>query len=180
MGFTDHALLEDLRLGLPEAVSIWYKKYSPQIQRFVSRKVSSESDVEEIVRETFLKCLRHLPLFQGKASIKTWMIKIASHEVADFYRKRYAKKFIHAIPLTHLLQIEDVKNMHETAESVKEVLKGMRQDYRELLLLKYVDHISVKEIATLMQRSVKSIESDLFRARKEFRVLYLTVSETSA
>lgn len=179
MSFTDHALLEDLRLGLPEAVSVWYKKYYPQVSRYVGRRIKFQADVEEIVRETFLNCLRHLPLFQGKSSIKTWMFKIATHEISDFYRKRYAKKFIHAIPLTHLLLAEDPKDIHETADSVKEVLKQMRQDYRELLLLKYVDHISVKDIAVQMKRSVKSIESDLFRARKEFRALYATLSEPS-
>ncbi len=176
MSHTDHYLLEDLRLGLPEAVSVWYKKYNPLVYSFVARRIKASTDIEEIVRETFLNCLRHLPLFQGKSSIKTWMFKVATHEIADFYRKRYAKKFIHSIPLTNLLIPENPKDIHETAEYVKEVLKHMRQDYRELLLLKYVDHISVRDIAALLKRSVKSIESDLFRARKEFRTLYLTLS----
>lgn len=175
---TDFTLLEDVKLGLPEAVSIWYKKYSPYLTRFVARRVSSRHDVEEIVRETFLNCLRHLPLFRGQSSIRTWMSKIASHEIADYYRRRYAKKFIHALPLTNLIVTEDPKDMHETSEYVKEVLVHMRQDYRELLLLKYVDHISVKEIAQKLHRSVKSIESDLFRARQEFRTLYATLSSS--
>lgn len=173
---TDFTLLEDVKLGLPEAVSIWYKKYSPYITRFVSRRVNASHDVDEIVRETFLNCLRHLPLFQGKSSIKTWMTKIASHEIADYYRRRYAKKFIHALPLSKVIVSEDPKDMHETSEYVKEVLTHMRQDYRELLLLKYVDRISVKDIAEKLHRSVKSIESDLFRARQEFRSLYITLN----
>jgi len=49
----------------------------------------------------------------------------------------------------------------------------MKKEYRELLLLKYIDKMRVKEISILLDRTVKSIESDLFRAREEFRVIYL-------
>lgn len=176
----DQILLEDLRLGLPEAVAAWYKKYSSYLHYYIAKKISSKKDVEEIVRETFLNCLRHLPLFRGQSSLKTWMTKIASHEVADYYRRRYAKKFIRALPLSQLIISEDPQNMHQTSEYVKDVLRHMRQDYRELLLLKYVDRKTVKTIAKRLRKSVKSIESDLFRARQEFRILYATLSNTDA
>lgn len=171
----DEALLTDLKLGLPEAVEVWYRKYLPIVQKFVGQKIDNKKDVEEISRETFLNCLRDLPLFQGRSSLKTWMLKIASHEVADYYRRRYAKKFINAIPLSNYLFHEDPKNMHETSGYVVEVLKRMRAEYKELIILKYVDNLSVKEIAEKIHKSIKSVESDLFRARKEFRVIYQTV-----
>jgi RNA polymerase sigma-70 factor (ECF subfamily) len=171
----DNALTTDLKLGLPEAVEIWYRKYYPVVHKFIALKIDNNKDVEEITRETFLNCLRDLPLFQGRSSLKTWMLRIASHEVADYYRRRYAKKFIKAIPLSHLLFTEDPKNMHETSVYVVEVLRRMRAEYKELIILKYVDNLSVKEIAMTINRSIKSVESDLFRARKEFRILYHTV-----
>lgn len=170
-----HALIADLKLGLPEAVELWYREYSPYLHAYVSTRISQQADVEEIVRETFLNCLRQLPLFQERSTLKTWMTKIASHEVADYYRRKYAKRIIKSIPLSSFLLTEDPKNMHETSELVTEILKRMRADYAELLRLKYIDQIGVKDIATLLQRSVKSIEADLFRARKEFKELYATM-----
>lgn len=175
----EKALLTDLRLGLPEAVTVWYKKYGPVIEKYVSRKIDNTRDVEEVVRDTFVNCLRHLPLFQEQSTLKTWMISIANHEVADYYRKRYAKKFIVALPLTHLLFEESPKNMHETSEIVSQALSALRDDYRELLMLKYVDQYSVKDIAEKFGRTIKSIESDLFRARSEFRAVYSTLDQTS-
>lgn len=171
------ALIADLKAGIPEAVEVWYRSYMPVIQRFVSHKVDNKKDVEEIARETFLNCLRQLPLFQQRSTLKTWMLKIASHEVADYYRKRYAKKFIHAIPLSGLLFVESPKDMHDTSGAVVKTLSQMKTEYKQLLLLKYVDQISVREIAQQFDRSVKSIESDLFRARKEFRALYLNLEK---
>ncbi len=172
----DTALISDLKSGIPEAVEVWYRKYLRTVQAFINTKVDNKKDVEEITRETFLNCLRDLPLFLGKSSLKTWMFRIASHEVADYYRRRYAKKFIHAIPLSTYLFHEEPKRMHETSSYVVEVLKRMRNEYKQLIILKYVDNLSVKEIALKVNRSIKSVESDLFRARKEFRVLYQTVS----
>lgn len=174
--YNEHALVVDLKLGLPEAVDVWYKSYHKTVTSFVSKKIDHTHDVDEIVRETFLNCLRQLPLFQEKSSLKTWMLKIASHEIADYYRRKYAKKIVKSIPLSTFLLAEDPKNMHETSEYVVEVLHRMRADYSELLMLKYVDQISVKEIARRLQRSIKSIEADLFRARKEFRELYATMN----
>ncbi|MEO8581547.1 MAG: RNA polymerase sigma factor [Patescibacteria group bacterium] len=174
--YQETALIIDLKLGLPEAVEIWYRKYTPIIQKFISLKIDNKKDVEEISRETFLNSLRDLPLFQGKSSLKTWMLRIAAHEVADYYRRRYAKKFVHSIPLSNFLFHEDPKNMHDTSEYVVEVLKRMKIEYKQLIILKYVENLSVKEIATRIHKSIKSVESDLFRARKEFRVLYQTVS----
>lgn len=171
----EKALITDLKLGLPEAVDIWYKTYSPALHKFVSRKLSNQLDVEEVVREIFLNCIRQLPLFQEKSTLKTWMFKIATHEVADYYRRQYAKKLVRAIPLSSMLLVEPTQDMHGTSEYVLEVLKHMRADYKELLLLKYVDQISVKDIAARLQRSIKSVEADLFRARQEFKSLYATI-----
>ena len=166
------ALVSDLKLGLEEAVEVWYRQYFQLVLTFISRKIDNKKDAEEITRETFLNCLRQLPLFQQKSTLKTWMFRIASHEVADYYRRRYAKKFIHSLPLSNLLFIENPRDMHETSQAVVDTLKKLRTDYKQLLLLKYVEHVPVKEIARQLGRSIKSVESDLFRARQEFRLEY--------
>lgn len=169
----ESALLEGLKDGLPQAVEYWFKHFQPKVLAFVSTKVSIEKDAEEITQEIFLNCLKHLPLFRGESSILTWMYSIARHEVADYYRKKYAKKAISLLPLNEILQIEDVKDAHTVSENVRQVFYQMTQEHRELLLLKYIDQKKVKDIADELGKSVKSVESDLFRARIEFKRLYL-------
>lgn len=100
------------------------------------------------------------------------MKSIARHEVADYYRKRYAKKALRTLPLSELVLGVEISNSSETSEKVVAVLKKMKRDYQELLLLKYVDRKKVKDIARELGRTVKAVESDLFRARRDFRVLY--------
>lgn len=169
----ESVLLEGLKDGSPQAVEYWFKHFQPKVLALVSTKVSLEKDAEEITQEIFLNCLKHLPLFRGESSILTWMYSIARHEVADYYRKKYAKKAISLLPLTDLLHLEDVKDAHEVSENVRQVFYQMTQEHRELLLLKYIDQKKVKDIADELGKSVKAVESELFRARVEFKRLYL-------
>lgn len=168
----DLHLLQELKAGQPQAVQRWFTEYHPLILRFILSKVESEKDAEELAQETFIHCLQHLPLFRGEASILTWMQGIARHEVADYYRKFYAKKAIKALPLNELIGDAHVSDAHETSEKVKRVFRALSHEHQELLLLKYVDGKKVSEIARELGRSVKAIESDLFRARQTFKTLY--------
>lgn len=165
-------LLAALKNGEPQAVEQWFKEYHRVILRFVKTKITSDHDAEEITQEVFINCLKHLPLFRGNASIKTWMLGIARHEVADFYRKRYAKKAILALPLSELLSETSIGDAHDVSEKVRQVIQAMSDHNRELLLLKYIDGKKVGEIAQEMGKSIKAIESELFRARQEFKALY--------
>lgn len=169
-------LLQDLKAGSPKAVERWYRLYEPKMRRLIATKVSVAADVDELVQDTFQSCLKHLPLFRGDASIATWMTRIAQHEVADYYRKKYAKKAIRALPLAEFLLLERPHNAHETSERVKEVLKQLPAAYQELLMMKYVDRKKVQEIAAELGRTVKAVESDLFRAREAFRLEYQSIS----
>jgi RNA polymerase sigma-70 factor (ECF subfamily) len=173
MSVTPDALLAALKTGDPQAVADWFKAHHRPLLRFVRAKISSETDAEEIVQETFINCLKHLPLFRGNSSIKTWMQGVARHEIADYYRKKYAKKAISALPLTDLITTCGIDDAHEVSEKVRQVFDRMSSQNRELLLLKYIDGKKVEEIAQEMGRTIKAVESELFRARQEFKLLYL-------
>ena len=169
---TEHELLCALKAGEPAAVREWFVLYKADIQRMVSVKVAVAADVDELVQQTFLNCLRQLPLFRGEASLKTWMLAIARHEVADYYRKKYAKKALQTLPLSDLVLSAPIDDAHVVSEKVSEVLDKMSDRSREILLQKYVDGKCVAAIAEEFGKSVKAIESELFRARSEFRALW--------
>lgn len=169
----DKVLLGRLKSGEAKAVREWYGEYNPRILQFISKKISSSSDCEEIAQEVFVGCLKHLPLFRGRASIFTWMCSIARHEVADYYRKKYAKKALKYVPLGEMILGGEIHDAHESADKVKQVLSEMKAESGELLLKKYVDRKKVSEIGLELGKTAKAIESDLFRARREFRRLYV-------
>ncbi len=168
----DSRLLERLRAGEKMAVQEWFNLYYDRLLAVVLVKVSNPKDAEEIVQETFLNCLKHLPLFRGDSSIWTWMNAIVRHEIADYYRKIYAKKTLETLPLHEWLLSREVHDSHEISQQVRLVLNKMRRGYKNLLVMKYVEGKKVAAIARELDRTSKAVESDLFRAREEFRVLW--------
>jgi RNA polymerase sigma-70 factor (ECF subfamily) len=176
---TEKMLLAGLREGQSAAVAEWYRLYKGKISRLIQQKISVTKDAEEIVQDTFLNCLRHLPLFRGECSIDTWMARIAHHEVADYFRRKYAKKVLKVSPLSDLIDDLEIENAHQVAghvtQEVKAVLAQMSQEMREILLMKYVDERKVDDIAHDLGKTVKAVESLLFRARRDFRGKYASL-----
>jgi RNA polymerase sigma-70 factor (ECF subfamily) len=168
----DVQLLADLRTGDPRAVEVWFQRYHDRLLRYVVQRITVTKDAEELVQETFMNCLKHLPLFRGNSSVWTWMCGIAKHEIADYFRKKYAKRALKTFPLGELLIAESPQDAHETAVLVKKVLSKMGAQSAELLQAKYVDSKKVSQIALELGKSAKAIESELFRARQEFKSLW--------
>ena len=165
-------LVELIKLGDAAAVDHWYERFETVVSRYIRSKISVVMDAEELTQQTFLHCLSSLNLFRGEASLKTWMLRVAHHEVADYYRKQYAKRALQTLPLTQWLLTEPIHDAHEVSQRVLAVLNKMSSASKELLLQKYVDNKRVAELAEERAVTEKSIESQLFRARNEFRELY--------
>lgn len=165
-------LVLQLQQGDQKAVARWFTEYHDRLLSVALLKVSVQQDAEELVQETFLNCMKQIALFRGGSSLWTWMNAVLRHEISDYYRKKYAKKAIKTLPLFEKLKVDEIKSSSDISNRVAAILTTMRADYRELLLLKYIDKLQVVEIADKWGRTTKAIESDLFRARKEFQYLW--------
>lgn len=174
----EEKLIAGLKVGDSRAVSEWFSLYYTTLVTVASTKISSRQDAEEVVQECFLNCLKQIGLFRSQSSLLTWMNAILRHEISDYYRKKYAKKALQTLPLLEKIVAHPVHDSHAVSHKVTHVLTQMRAEYRELLLQKYVDALRVKDIALEKGRSCKAVESDLFRAREEFRSLWLLEKST--
>src|SRR3990167_7609935 len=87
-------LIKEVLEGKRGAATRFYRELAPTVRRYLRVKLARSEDVEEITQDVFLSALDSLPLFRGEAEIKTWMLSIARHEVADYYRKRYVRRTV--------------------------------------------------------------------------------------
>lgn len=143
--------------------------------RVAVKKAQNKRDAEDLVQETFINCLKNIHVFRENSSLKTWMISILRHEIADYYRKKYAKKAIKTLPLSDFILQRRIEDSSHVSARVKQVLGKMLERRKKLLLMKYVDEMAVKEIAEQVGRTFKAVESDLYRARESFKELYLAL-----
>ena len=174
----DADMLRRLHGGDRTAMAELYDRYFDRLYSLVFNQVDRNRDIaEDIVQETFLAALKSAKGFKGRSSAYTWLCSIAYHKVADHYRRqsRERKRMVSGIDVD---TVDDTENpgrqpqpdslieSAETRQVVNEALAKLPWDYRQVLILKYLEEMSVLEIGQIMDRSPKSIEGLLTRSRK--------------
>ena len=174
----DADMLKRLRDGDRTAMAELYDRYFDRVYSLVFNQVDRNRDVaEDIVQETFLAALKSAKGFKGRSSAYTWLCSIAYHKVADHYRRqsRERKRMVSGVDVDTVdvsenpgtqPQPDSLIESAETRQVVNEALAKLPWDYRQVLILKYVEELSVQEISQIMDRSPKSIEGLLTRSRK--------------
>ncbi len=170
-------IVKEVLEGKKGAATAFYKEFAVKLRRYLNTKLPEE-EVEEILQDTFLSAFDSLPLYRGESSILTWLISIARHEVADFYRKRYVRQAVEkTTPLfenmvSEVLSPEFVMEKKKVEKKFFYTYHKLSGQYQDILSYRYEMSMSVKEIAQRMDLSFKATESLLYRARLAFREEY--------
>ena len=175
---TEKQLVAKVLTNNKKAINLFYQTYQPKLLNYIRKKVDNLKDAEEILQDTFLSSLDTLPLFKFNSSLSTWLISISRHEISDFYRRRKIKALIFS-HFPFLKKIVDKALGPELALQEKEAkqkiistFKNLTEGYSQILRLKYVDGLSMKQIAKKLGKTVKAVESKLTRARLAFQKEY--------
>jgi RNA polymerase sigma-70 factor (ECF subfamily) len=161
------------------AVENLYRTHVDAVFRFVYRRVQERyEDAEEITQDTFLTALNLAPQFRGDASVLTWLCALARIRIIDFYRRHNREK---RIPHDKMAAIEEaIEHAATTADPfqsldeallVDGLMAAVTEPEREALLLRYVEGLSLREIATQLGRTEKGVDGLIDRAKKKQREL---------
>jgi RNA polymerase sigma-70 factor (ECF subfamily) len=165
------ALLNRNRKAAAEFVSL----YSDSVHAYVYRRLMPRADlVDDLVQDVFLSAWDGLLKFEGRSSLKTWLLGIARHKVEDYYRTQ-----LREMPLDDgedaLLDVADDPQMDLAVDRTRamlrtqSVLEELPEPSRLLLLWRYWEKRSLREIAETIGKSEKAVERALARARQQFR-----------
>jgi len=162
-----------------KSINRLYKIYQPRLLNFILRKVNNKKDAEEILQDTFISSLDSLPLFSHRSSLYTWICSIARHEIAHSYRWKKLKTIIFS-RLPFLKKIVDqalgpdlALQEKEAKQKIYRTFKNLSEGYSQILRLKYIEGLSMAQISQKLDKSVKAVESKLFRASLAFQQQYV-------
>ena len=164
--------------GDSKAVVEFYKSYSPKILFYLSKKLPSFEDAQELTNDVFLEAIDSLSLLQREENTSAWLYRIAHNKMVDFYRKRKIKSILLSqmpflqIVANEINQPEFQFEKDKIRDRIELTLHNISEKYRKILILHYEEEISVKELAKIFNLSFKATESLLFRARQSFRLAY--------
>jgi len=181
----DHAdrfLVARLLRGDEEAFTSFFDASFAPLFRFALPRLDGDEDAaEEIVQTTLMRAIRKLSTYRGEAALLTWLTTICRRELATYYERR--KKVPPMLGLAEdLPEIraaleslggdENLLQRRETARLVQAVLDQLPFRYGDALEWKYIDGLSVAEIAARLGVTPKAAESTLTRARGAFRDVF--------
>lgn len=173
-----HILYTILSQKDPEAYGKLYDLYIEKIYRFILFKVNNREEAEDLTSDVFLKVWNYLLGEKGKevTSVSGLFYSVARNVVIDFYRQR-AKKPTCSLDQVLELASDDgrEKEKKEAKQDITALLKSLeslKQDYQEIILLRYIDELSIKEIAIIIGKSSTNVRVLLHRAIKKLQELH--------
>lgn len=182
------ALIERLRAHDPSVLEILMERHSPRVYRVAYGITRSHADAEEVVQDVFLTLFRKIDAFEGRASLGTWLYRVAAN--AALIKRRGKRGEAHA-SLEDYLPTFKADGHREgdrtllladwSATPERELLSGearriledglslLPDHYRAILVLRDVEELTNEEVAEVLDESVASVKSRLHRARMALR-----------
>ena len=174
----DRFLVARLLRGDEEAFTQFFDANFPALYRFALPRVGGDADAaEEVVQLALVRAVRKLAGYRGEAALLTWLTTICRRELATYFEQR--KKVPPMVDLSEDLPevraalesigAHDTIRRREVSRIVQVVLDRLPNRYGDALEWKYIDGLSVIEIAERLGLAPKAAESVLTRARVSFR-----------
>ena len=156
------------------AFRVWYELALPRVYRYLMARCGGDADLaEELTQQTFAEAVRQRATFDGRSDAVTWLCGIGRHKLVDHYRKsrRDAERQLRIVSEWSAGQSQ-AWSQDELRSGVETALARLSGEQRMVMILRYLDQMPVREIASTIGRSEKATESLLSRARDAFRRAY--------
>jgi RNA polymerase sigma-70 factor (ECF subfamily) len=167
----EQALRRAVLAGDEHAWRSWYEGEYAGLYAYVLWRCAGLRDhADDVVQETWLTAVRRIRRFDpAQGSFGGWLRGIAGNVLSNHFRRLQRRR---AEPLNGQLPAPDIDRRRQQAERIAQALSLLPPRYEGVLRSKYVDGLSVADIAAASGESVKAIESLLTRARQAFREAY--------
>jgi RNA polymerase sigma-70 factor (ECF subfamily) len=185
------SIVAELRSGSEDAYAWLITHYHQPIYSLVYRILNDPTDAADTTQEVFIKVFRGIKRFNGEASLKTWIYRIAVHEASNQRRWWFRHKRKECSMETPVdanscaiegrgLCLEDTLiDAHDTPfdcvaheevrARVEAELKQIAEPYRTTLVLRDIEGLSYEEIADVLEVSLGTVKSRLMRGRDALR-----------
>ncbi|MCD6500925.1 sigma-70 family RNA polymerase sigma factor [bacterium] len=162
--------------NLKEKFAKIYDKYVDKIYRFVFLKVESQEIAEDLTSIVFTKGWKKFKKGEDIKNISAYLYQIARAEIANYHRER-AKFPTISTEATQIPIVDPKPNSEQTQEfqsdlvTIKNCLAKLNNNYQDVLVWRYIDGYSNKEIAEMLGKSKGAVRVMIHRALKELKEL---------
>ena len=140
------------------AFDVLYRRYLDRVYGYAFYQLGDHHDAEDATERTFMAALRALPSFREEgATFRAWLFRIAHNTIANAHRSRFRRR-TEPLPegLERAAPNADPAGLLLEAEEARRVLRAvadLADERRQVVLLRFVDGLSSREIGQVMDRS---------------------------
>jgi RNA polymerase sigma-70 factor (ECF subfamily) len=190
LAHSDRRIAKRLLAGDESAFNALFESYFPRLYRWALARLDGDVDeARDLVQATFCKAFERIDTYRGEASLYGWMCQIMRNALIDRGRRRkheahyvdVANESSALSALAESLRVPDGEPETEARRTelvtlIQVTLDHLPTHYGDVLELKYVDELSVNDIAAKLGMGQKAAESLLTRARVAFREAIVAIS----
>jgi RNA polymerase sigma-70 factor (ECF subfamily) len=158
-----------------EAFEELYDYYLPKIFGYILNRVGHRQEAEDLTSQTFAKVLANLGRYEERGiSFSAWVYRIATNTIIDNSRKK--KEFAmdpeiirESLAGTSTISPEEQVCLLETGEELRHCLDQLKDDYQEVLSLKFFEELNNNEIAEILECKPSAVAVKVHRALKALK-----------
>jgi RNA polymerase sigma-70 factor, ECF subfamily len=169
-------LIENAVKGKASAFGLLYDHYQPKIYRFVLIKIGRREDAEDITHQVFLNAWQNITNYKDLGfPFSSWLYRIAKNQVIDRYRTKRQEVDIDSVDEEISSEDSGINEDLETKIQLERVMKMiavLKQDYQDVLIMRFVEDLSIKEVAAVIEKSEGAVKLMQHRAIKELKRIF--------
>ena len=176
----DSQLISDLQTGAQSAFRELVAAYQDRVYNTCLGLLQNEEDAEECAQDVFIEVYRSVDSFRGESKLSTWIYRIATTKSLEVIRKRKRLKRFAFLKSITGDQGDDVQvagfdhpgvllEQKENAQALFQAIGQLPESQRVAFTLHKVEGLPYQEICEVMELSLSSVESLMFRARKNLQ-----------
>ena len=180
MNKAEAILIKRCQSGCPESFDLLYRNYHSSVLQAARKIMTNEQDAEDAVQEIFTRVLSRIGQFRYEASFSSWLRVLATNVCRDMLRKRnrHPTESLDELGADGETKIliepssisqEEELIMRELLENLQEKINRLDKRHQRLIILRYIDGLSYRKIAELVDCSQSQVKSRLHQARKKLR-----------
>ncbi len=161
---------------------IIYEKYAAKVYSKCIALLKDEAMAKDATQEIFMKVFLNLSKFGERAQFSTWLYSITYNYCIDFLRKKNRRGNIFSDDMERAPDVEDDEVSDKVllemkVDHLRKVLEMIPPDDKYVLLMKYQEDLSIKEIADVLEKSESAIKMKIKRAKAKAQVALREVEE---
>lgn len=165
---SDRELVELANKGNPDAFEALYYRYRDWVYRLAWRFTGNQADALDVLQETFTYLLGKFPGFELTASMTTFLYPAVKHISNAILAKKHRFSSDNEV-LGEIAAPGPAGQTDRSRSELAAVLTILPNEQREILLMRFVDNMNLREIATALNLPVGTVKSRLYRALQTLR-----------